>query len=275
MRWKIWRQLHRRSVIFPKMIYLYGMAQINFFTQIDQPVFLPLSLLKGIDHIRDILLQNTLCFARGYSANNALLWGARGTGKSSLIKAVYAHVKKTEPQCNLGNLALVEISREDLRDLPLVMQALQNASHRQFLLFCDDLSFGREEVSYKSLKSALEGGLTGKARNCLFYATSNRRHLMARDMIENERSTAIQPSESVEENISLSDRFGLWLGFHSMDQDTYLEIIRNYLVHYKIDAPEESWKREAIAWSMTRGGRSGRVAWQFLTDLAGRHHRKL
>jgi predicted AAA+ superfamily ATPase len=224
-----------------------------------------LALLKGIDRARDILLENTRRFAKGLPANNALLWGARGTGKSSLVKAVHAEVAKETG----GRLALVEIHREDLASLPALLQRLRG-SKRRFLLFCDDLSFDQADTSYKSLKAVLEGGIEGRPANVLFYATSNRRHLMPRDMIENERSTAINPSEAVEEKVSLSDRFGLWLGFHNCDQDTYFAIVEGYAKRFGLALPNEQLRAAANEWSVTRGARSGRVAWQFIQDLAGK-----
>lgn len=223
-----------------------------------------LELLKGIDHVRDILLRNTEQFAAGFPANNALLWGARGMGKSSLVKAIHQHINKTKP----GTLALVEIHREDIPTLPRLMALLARHTDRRIILFCDDLSFDGNDSSYKSLKTALEGGLSGRPAHILLYATSNRRHLMPRDMIENERSTAIHPAEAIEEKVSLSDRFGLWLGFHACDQETYLAIIEAYMAAYGLHA--EYWKAEAIEWAATRGARSGRVAWHFIQDLAGR-----
>ncbi len=229
-----------------------------------------LALLHGIDHARDILLRNTRQFASGFPANNALLWGARGTGKSSLVKSVHAAVGRETG----GKLALVEIHREDLDTLPLLLQKLRGRT-RRFLLFCDDLSFDGGDTRYKSLKAVLEGGIEGRPDNVLFYATSNRRHLMPRDMIENERSTAINPSEAVEEKVSLSDRFGLWLGFHNCDQPTYFAIVEGYARHFGLDVPVERLRAEANEWSVTRGGRSGRVAWQFVQDLAGRLGRRL
>ncbi|MDZ4737587.1 MAG: ATP-binding protein [Rhodospirillaceae bacterium] len=229
-----------------------------------------LALLRGIDHARDILLRNTRQFAEGYPANNALLWGARGTGKSSLVKAVHAAVCEETG----GRLALVEIHREDIHSLPALLPLLRNHD-RRFLLFCDDLSFDGADASYKSLKAVLEGGIEGRPDNVLFYATSNRRHLMPRDMIENERSTAINPSEAVEEKVSLSDRFGLWLGFHNCDQPTFFAIIEGYAKHFGLDVPVERLRAEAIEWSVTRGGRSGRVAWQYVQDLAGRMGKRL
>lgn len=224
-----------------------------------------LGLLKGIDRQRDILHANTERFARGLPANNALLWGARGSGKSSLVKAVHAAIVEDSP----GALALVEIHREDIPALPALLSRLR-ASDRRIVLFCDDLSFDGQDAAYKSLKAVLEGGLEGRPRNVLFYATSNRRHLMPRDMIENERSTAINPAEAVEEKVSLSDRFGLWLGFHNADQDTYFAMIAGYVEAYKLPVEEAQWKPQAVEWSVTRGARSGRVAWQFIQDLAGR-----
>ena len=229
-----------------------------------------LDLLRGIERNRDILLDNTRRFARGLPANNALLWGARGTGKSSLVKAVHAAVNE-ESQ---GALALIEIHREDLASLPLLLGRLRSQP-RRCLLFCDDLSFDAADTSYKSLKAVLEGGIEGRPANVIFYATSNRRHLMPRDMIENERSTAINPSEAVEEKVSLSDRFGLWLGFHNCDQDTYFAILEGYARRYGLEMPVETLRAQGIEWSVTRGARSGRVAWQFIQDLAGRLGKKL
>jgi uncharacterized protein len=224
-----------------------------------------LGLLRGIDRVRDILLENTQRFAAGLPANNVLLWGARGTGKSALIKAAHAAVNEAKPQA----LALIEIHREDIPSLPRLL-SLVRGSPRRCLLFCDDLSFDQNDASYKSLKAVLEGGIEGRPANVVLYATSNRRHLMPRDMIENERSTAINPAEAVEEKVSLSDRFGLWLGFHNVDQDTYQAIVLGYARHFGLDLPEEQLKAEANEWSITRGARSGRVAWQFIQDLAGR-----
>ncbi len=224
-----------------------------------------LDLLKGVDRQRDLLLDNTRRFAAGLPANNALLWGARGMGKSSLIKAVHGHLNAAQP----GALALVEIHREDIRSLPVLLTLLR-ASARRWLVFCDDLSFDGQDASYKSLKAVLEGGIEGRPANVLFYATSNRRHLMPREMIENERSTAINPAEAVEEKVSLSDRFGLWLGFHACDQDTYLAMVEGYARRYRLDHDPAKLAAEANEWSVTRGARSGRVAWQFIQDLAGR-----
>lgn len=224
-----------------------------------------LALLQGIRQQRDQLLENTRRFARGLPANNALLWGARGTGKSSLVKAVHAAVAaEIEPA-----IGLVEIHREDIPSLPELLTRLRSQD-RRFILFCDDLSFDTGDASYKSLKAVLEGGIEGRPANVIFYATSNRRHLMPRDMIENERSTAISPSEAVEEKVSLSDRFGLWLGFHNHDQDTYFSIVEGYADAYGLEVPKEDLRRQANEWSMARGSRSGRVAWQFIQDLAGR-----
>ncbi len=226
---------------------------------------LDLGLLKGIDRQRDILLDNTRRFARGLPANNALLWGSRGTGKSSLVKSVHAAVD-AEKGCSL---ALVEIHREDVGSLPRLLRLLRGTG-RRCVLFCDDLSFDGQDTSYKSLKAVLEGGIEGRPDNVVFYATSNRRHLMPRDMIENERSSAINPAEAVEEKVSLSDRFGLWLGFHVCDQQTYFEIVEGYAAHFALDIDAERLRAEAIEWSVTRGSRSGRVAWQYIQDLAGR-----
>lgn len=231
---------------------------------------LDLALLKGIDSVRDILLDNTRRFARGLPANNALLWGARGMGKSSLIKAVHGLVAAEAP----NGLPLVEIHREEIVSLPLLLARLRGAG-RRCLLFCDDLSFDAEDTTYKSLKAALEGGIEGRPDNVLFYATSNRRHLMSRDMVENERATAIHPGEAVEEAVSLSDRFGLWLGFHSCDQATFLAMVEGYAVHFGLAMDRDRLRAEAIEWSMTRGARSGRVAWQFVQDVAGRLGAKL
>ena len=224
-----------------------------------------LALLKGIDRVRDILFDNTRRFAEGLPANNALLWGARGMGKSSLVKAVHAAINAEHP----GALALVEIHREDIESLPRLLRIVR-ASGRRAILFCDDLSFDGDDASYKSLKAVLEGGLEGRPENVLFYATSNRRHLLARDMIENERATAINPGEAVEEKVSLSDRFGLWLGFHACSQNDFLDMIRGYVAAYGLPVDPETLRAEAIEWSVTRGSRSGRVAQQFIQDLAGR-----
>jgi len=224
-----------------------------------------IDLLHGIDRARDTLLDNTRRFADGLPANNALLWGARGMGKSSLVKAAHAAVAGERP----GSLVLIEIHREDLAGLPRLLDALRGQA-RRCILFCDDLSFDEADTSYKSLKAVLEGGIEGRPANVLFYATSNRRHLMPRDMIENERATAIHGGESVEEKVSLSDRFGLWLGFHACDQDTYFAMIDAYARHFGIDLAPEALHAEANEWSVTRGARSGRVAWQFIQDLAGR-----
>jgi len=223
-----------------------------------------LDLLVGIDRSRDTLLDNTRRFARGFSANNALLWGARGMGKSSLVKAIHAEVA-----VNHTDLKLIELQREDLPSVGRLLNHLRGAPQR-FLLFCDDLSFSHDDQHYKSLKAVLDGGIEGRPDNVLFYATSNRRHLMPRDMIENERSSAINPSEAVEEKVSLSDRFGLWLGFHPCDQDEYLTMIDRYCAAYGVAVAAETLRAEAIEWQATRGARSGRVAWQFFTDLAGR-----
>src|SRR6201996_1313559 len=225
-----------------------------------------MSLLKGIDRVRDLLVENTERFARGLPANNALLWGARGMGKSSLVKASHAAIGAAHPA---AGLKLIEIHREDIESLPELMALLRGARER-FIVFCDDLSFDAEDTSYKSLKTMLEGGIEGRPENVIFYATSNRRHLMARDMMENERATAINPGEAVEEKVSLSDRFGLWLGFHRCSQDEYLAMVRGYCGHFGIKLDDEALEREALEWSTTRGSRSGRVAWQFVQELAGR-----
>jgi uncharacterized protein len=231
----------------------------------------PLGLLKGLDRAAAQLLENTRRFASGYPANNALLWGARGMGKSSLVKAAHAQVRSDLGLGKPGaaDLKLVEIAREDIDSLPRCLGHMR-ASHHRFIVFCDDLSFDHDDTSYKSLKAVLDGGIEGRPRNVLFYATSNRRHLMPRDMMENERSTAINPSEAVEEKVSLSDRFGLWLGFHNGTQDQYLDMIQGYVDHYGLDMDPDALRRDCLEWATTRGGRSGRVAWQYIQDLAGR-----
>ena len=226
-----------------------------------------LFLLKGIDRMRDILMENTERFANGLPANNALLWGARGMGKSSLVKAAHAAINQKRKPAD--RLKLIEIHREDIESLPALMDLLRDSSFH-FIVFCDDLSFDGNDASYKSLKAVLEGGIEGRPENVILYATSNRRHLLAREMIENERSTAINPGEAVEEKVSLSDRFGLWLGFHRCSQDEYLAMVRGYCGHSGIKLGEEELEREALEWSTTRGSRSGRVAWQYVQDLAGR-----
>lgn len=225
-------------------------------------------LLKGIDTVRDILIENTRRFADGHSANNALLWGARGMGKSSLVKAAHATVNG-EQEAAKPALKLVEIHREDIDSLPELLCLIRDHD-RRFILFCDDLSFDHDDTSYKALKAALDGGVEGRPDNAIFYATSNRRHLMPRDMIENERSTAISPSEAVEEKVSLSDRFGLWLGFHKCSQDDYLAMVFGYVEHFRLETDPDRLRAQALEWSTTRGSRSGRVAWQFVVDLAGR-----
>lgn len=231
---------------------------------------IPLNLLKGLDLQVDLLLENTERFAAGLPANNALLWGARGMGKSSLVKAVHATVNARTPH----TLALIEIHREDLVSLPRLLSILRE-SDRRCVLFCDDLSFDQNDASYKSLKAVLEGGIEGRPANVIFYATSNRRHLLARDMIENESSTAIIAGEAVEEKVSLSDRFGLWLGFHGCNQETYLAMIDGYAEAYSLPIEKEALHAQAREWSITRGARSGRVAWQFIQDLAGRLGKRL
>ena len=224
-----------------------------------------IGLLKGVDRQKQVLLDNTLRFARGLPANNAMLWGARGMGKSSLVKAIHAVANAQDPGC----LALIEIHREDIRTLPDLLNLLRGQS-RRCLILCDDLSFEREDSDYKALKSVLEGGIEGRPENVLFYATSNRRHLMPRDMIENERSTAINPAEAIEEKVSLSDRFGLWLGFHNCDQDTFFAMVEGYAERMGLPIDSEALHAQAVEWSVTRGSRSGRVAWQFIQDLAGK-----
>jgi predicted AAA+ superfamily ATPase len=227
-----------------------------------------IGLIRGVDRVRDILVDNTERFAAGLPANNALLWGARGMGKSSMVKAVHAYVN-AERGADAEPLKLIEIHREDIDTLPKLMNILKVASSR-FILFCDDLSFDHGDTSYKSLKAALEGGVEGRPANVIFYATSNRRHLLPRDMIENERSTAINPSEAVEEKVSLSDRFGLWLGFHKCSQDEYLDMIEGYVRYHDLRIDGDALRAGALEWATTRGSRSGRVAWQFIQDLAGR-----
>ncbi len=226
-----------------------------------------LGLLKGIERMRDILIENTERFADGLPANNALLWGARGMGKSSLVKAAHASINANRKPA--ARLKLIEIHREDIESLPALMDLLRSSDFH-FIVFCDDLSFDGNDASYKSLKAVLEGGIEGRPDNVILYATSNRRHLLAREMIENERSTAINPGEAVEEKVSLSDRFGLWLGFHRCSQDEYLSMVKGYCGHFGVKLAEDQLEREALEWSTTRGSRSGRVAWQFTQELAGR-----
>jgi uncharacterized protein len=230
-----------------------------------------LSLLQGVDNSRDTLLENTRRFAKGLPANNALLWGARGMGKSSLVKAA----QRTVATESKNILKIVEIHREDIESLPALMALVRKNEKYKFIIFCDDLSFDADDTSYKSLKAALDGGLEGRPANAIFYATSNRRHLLPRDMIENERSTAINPSEAVQEKVSLSDRFGLWLGFHNCSQDEFFAMVDGYAKHHKLKIKTEALHAAAIEWSVTRGARSGRVAWQFIQDLAGKLGQKL
>ena len=230
-----------------------------------------IDLLKGIDHTKSILLENTKQFSSGYPANNVLLWGARGMGKSSLVKSVHREISLKNKK---KRLILIEIYRDDIKTLPLLISQLNNYDHR-FIIYCDDLSFNENENNYKSLKTVLDGGIMERSQNIIFYATSNRRHLMPRSMIENESSTSISPSESVEEKISLSDRFGLWLGFYQCSQSDYLDIVNTYASYYKFKIDDDDLKNLAIEWSVTRGSRSGRVAWQFIQDLAGKQKNKL
>ena len=227
-----------------------------------------IGLLRGIDRVRDMLAENTRRFALGLPANNALLWGARGMGKSSLVKAVHAEINGARPSGSRA-LKLIEIHREDIETLPDLMSLLRPDPHR-FIVFCDDLSFDADDTSYKSLKAVLEGGIEGRPDNVIFYATSNRRHLLPRDMMDNERSTAINPGEAVEEKVSLSDRFGLWLGFHKCSQDEYLDMVFAYIDYLGLEADRDALRAEALEWATTRGARSGRTAWQFIQDLAGR-----
>ncbi len=259
-------------------------ADPDFFQPVENVNRVPLALLRGIESVADKLMANTERFARGLPANNALLWGARGSGKSSLVKAVHAEVaaalspsrdKSQKSGAKRGSgkgrseLKLIEIHREDVHSLPSCLAYLRTSQHR-YIVFCDDLSFDRDDTSYKSLKAVLEGGIEGRPSNVIFYATSNRRHLMPRDMVENEQSTAINPSEAVEEKVSLSDRFGLWLGFHNASQDEYLEMVKAYAHHFGLSIGDDALRREALEWARTRGARSGRVAWQYILDLAGR-----
>jgi uncharacterized protein len=230
------------------------------FEAVPQVARVPLELLRGIDMQKNLLLENTHRFARGLPANNALLWGARGMGKSSIVKAVHAAVP---------GLTLIEIHREDIETLPLVMRAVR-ASNARVLLFCDDLSFEGADTRYKALKAALEGGIEGRPENLLFYATSNRRHLISRELVENESGTAINPRDGVDDKVALSDRFGLWIGFHNCSQDEYFDMIRSYIAHFNLPARWDDVAPQALEWSATRGARSGRVAWQFVQDLAGR-----
>jgi uncharacterized protein len=248
------------------------MAEPGFLEPVPRVNRIDIGLIRGIDRVRDILFDNTRRFAAGLPANNALLWGARGMGKSSLVKAVHAAINASGGQA--APLKLIEIHREDVDTLPKLMAILKAAPFR-FILFCDDLSFDHDDTSYKSLKAALEGGVEGRPQNVIFYATSNRRHLLPRDMIENERSTAINPSEAVEEKVSLSDRFGLWLGFHKCSQDEYLEMVDAYVAYHGLKIDPDVLRSEALEWATTRGSRSGRVAFQFVQDLAGRLGQKL
>ena len=232
---------------------------------------IPIQLLKGLENQKDILLKNTQNFANNLPANNALLWGAKGTGKSSLVKSVHAEINSQSNK----KIKLIEIHREDINNLPYLLSKLADYNENKFILLCDDLSFDAGENTYKSLKSVLDGGIEGKPDNIIFYATSNRRHLMPRDMIENERSTSINPSEAVEEKVSLSDRFGLWIGFHNISQDIYLDIIYGYVKEFELNIDNPTLRSKALEWSITRGARSGRVAWQFILQLAGELNKKI
>jgi hypothetical protein len=247
-------------------------AEAAHLAPVAKPNRIDIGLIKGVDHVRDILVDNTRRFAHGLPTNNVLLWGARGMGKSSLVKS--AHAELAAEAETIAPLKLVEIHREDINSLPELMAILRPATAR-FILFCDDLSFDHEDTAYKSLKAALDGGIEGRPDNVVLYATSNRRHLLPRDMMENERSTAINPSEAVEEKVSLSDRFGLWLGFHKCSQEDYLEMVDGYAQHFGLETAHEDLKAQALEWSTTRGARSGRVAWQFIQDLAGRSGHRL
>ncbi len=232
---------------------------------VPRPNRVALALIRGVDHVRDILHENTLRFAEGFAANNVLLWGARGMGKSSLVKAVHEDVRRATGV----SLKLIEVHREDISSLPVLLDILKATPHR-VIVFCDDLSFDHDDTAYKSLKAALDGGVEGRPDNVLFYATSNRRHLLPRHMMENEQSTAINPSEAVEEKVSLSDRFGLWLGFHKCSQEDYLQMIDAYADHFELNLDRAQMHHEALEWATTRGARSGRVAWQYIQDLVGR-----
>ncbi len=244
---------------------------VNAFLQpVTRPNRIALKLIRGVDHVRDILHENTLRFAEGFPANNVLLWGARGMGKSSLVKAVHEDVRAATD----SPLKLVEVHREDIHTLPALLDILKTSDQR-VILFCDDLSFDHDDTAYKSLKAALDGGIEGRPENVLFYATSNRRHLLPRNMMENEQSTAINPSEAVEEKVSLSDRFGLWLGFHKCSQQDYLTMIDSYAAHFDLGLDADTLHHEALEWATTRGGRSGRVAWQYIQDTAGRLRKSL
>ncbi len=241
-----------------------------FLQPVSKPNRIAIGLIKGVDHVRDILVENTERFAQALPANNTLLWGARGMGKSSLVKSVHADTN----QKHGTDLKLVEIHREDISSLPALLNILRESKYR-FILFCDDLSFDHDDTAYKSLKAALDGGIEGRPENVIFYATSNRRHLLPRDMMENEGSTAINPHEAVEEKVSLSDRFGLWLGFHKCTQDDYLSMIYGYADHFKLEIDRDDLRAQSLTWATTRGGRSGRVAWQFIQDLAGRLNQQI
>ena len=263
-----WAPLPEKADVLPAEAYVWH-SDIRKLVPINSVNRLALSLLRGVNEQRDLLMGNTRAFANKLPANNALLWGARGTGKSSLVKSVHGTILASGLDCGL-----VEIHREDIADLPLLMAFLATID-RQFVVFSDDLAFEQGESTYKSLKVALDGGIEGRPENVIFYATSNRRHLMSRQMMENERSSAINPSETTEETVSLSDRFGLWIGFHSIDQETYLEMIDEYINYFDINTANIDTKAEALAWSIGRGARSGRVAWQYIIDLAARTNTRL
>lgn len=259
-----------RAVSFDAADAFIWQADSNRFEPVPEVSRVPLKLLKGIDRTAGILLDNTRRFAAGFPANNALLWGSRGMGKSSLVKAAHADALAVS-----GGLKLVEIHREDIDSLPRCLSLLKAAAPLRFIVFCDDLSFDHDDTSYKSLKAVLDGGIEGRPKNVLFYATSNRRHLMPRDMIDNERATAINPGEATEEKVSLSDRFGLWLGFHNASQDDYLAMVRAYVEHFGIAVDDKELERDALEWATTRGARSGRVAWHYVQDLAGRNKKSI
>ena len=258
-------KIDEKSSVFiwnPDENYLRGVNKVNY---------IDLSLLKGIDHQKEILYQNTLNFSKGYQANNALLWGAKGAGKSSLIKSTFFSIYNKN---NKNKLSLIEISREDLESLPILLNFIKDLQ-RQFILYCDDLSFDKNETKFKSLKSVLEGGIEGKPNNVVFYATSNVRHLVSTHVTDTEQSNSIFQKDNLNETISLSDRFGLWIGFHNIDQETYLEIIDSYLEHFKINDKNNELRNNALKWSIQRGSRSGRVAWQYIVDIAGKLGKKV
>lgn len=268
------RDMHQPAVLTEANAYQWD-GQNQTLLPIEKVNFIALDLLLGIDNQKSILSSNTEQFAKGLGANNALLWGAKGMGKSSIVKALHADIlQKAELDATFRRLVLIEIHREDIQSMPSLMRCVAQAD-AQFLIYCDDLSFDKDEMDYKALKSVLDGGLEGRPSNVLFYATSNRRHLMPRDMVENETRAAIHSNEAIDEKVSLSDRFGLWLGFHNCDQDTYLDMVSHYCSHYQIDVSSDEMRSSAIEWAATRGARSGRVAIQFIRHLAGKKGQSL